>query len=117
MEENEHVPTRGLFEQLERISQVACEDQHIPLESIMTPILSDIDQQEAQVWTVVVARGTGLAHFEVSIETDREAKGTETPALPDWTKGCVDREPFQQGFLPKEWGRNRHPLYLSGVLD
>lgn len=89
---------------------MACDDQHIPLESIMTPHLSDIDQQEVQVWTVVVACGTGLAHLGEAVETDREAKGTEIPALPAWRKGCANREPFQQGFLPKEWGGNRHPL-------
>lgn len=39
----------------------------------MTPILSDIGPQEVQVWTVVFAHGTGLAHLGVAIETDREA--------------------------------------------
>lgn len=73
---------------------MAFEDQRIPLGSIMTPILSDIGQLEAQVWTVVVAHGTGLVHLGVAIESDREAKGTETPALPAWKKGYADREPF-----------------------
>lgn len=31
------------------------------------------------------------------METEREAKGTETPVLLAWPKGCVDGERLQQG--------------------
>lgn len=66
-EENDHAHTKSLSAQPKKDWSSGMLASTQPTGSIMIPILSDIGQQEAQVRTVEVACGTGLAHLGIGI--------------------------------------------------